>query len=119
MIVQHFTTEMMQTTPVNEVVGDPGTATLVTRVVLIHFLYSQLSLPLSCIDPNLSKKPQYPKNTLVYGYHPYGKERCNYCTNWDKEIADRILSAFYELDNKQQAHISHLKSFISYKNGVQ
>ena len=26
MLVQHFTTEMMQTTPVNEVVGNPGTA---------------------------------------------------------------------------------------------
>ena len=28
MIGQHLTTEMMQTTPVNEVVGNPGTAVI-------------------------------------------------------------------------------------------
>lgn len=59
MIGQHFTTEMMQTTPVNEVVGNPGTAV----------------------------------TTLM-------EKRGNYYTSWDKEIADRFLSAFYELDNK-------------------
>lgn len=33
-------------------VENPGTATLVTRVVLIRFLYSQLSLPSPSVDPN-------------------------------------------------------------------
>ena len=38
------------------------------------------------------------RDALRYIYHPYGNERCIYCTNWDKEIADGFFSAFHELD---------------------